>query len=78
MRKKPQLSDALYEFVIFLKLGFLMVKDENLYCQFFSCFTEPILADFQYVVMVAIQRLNGVEKNSVAISLMLNHNLTGL
>ena len=26
----------------------------------------------------AIQQLNGVEKNSVAISLMLNHNLTGL
>ena len=26
----------------------------------------------------AIQQLNGVEKNYVAISLMLNHNLTGL
>ena len=26
----------------------------------------------------AIQQLNGVEKNSVAISLTLNHNLTGL
>ena len=26
----------------------------------------------------AIQQLNGVETNSVAISLMLNHNLTGL
>ena len=26
----------------------------------------------------AIQKLNGVEKNSVAISLMVNHNLTGL
>ena len=41
-RKKKQLSDVLSEFVIFLKSG----KVENLYCQFFSCFTEPILADF--------------------------------
>ena len=28
------------------EIGFPVVKMENLYCQFFSCFTEPILADF--------------------------------
>ena len=53
-----------------------MVKVENLYCQLFSCFTEPILADFLVCCYKAIQQLNGVEKNSVAISLMLSHNLT--
>ena len=54
-----------------------MVKVENLYCQFFSCFTEPILADFLVCCDKAIQQLDGVEKDSVANSLMLNHNLTG-
>ena len=29
-------------------------------------------------MLIAIQQLNGIEKSSVAISLMLNHNLTGL
>ena len=28
------------------EIGCPVVKVENLYCQFFSCFTEPILADF--------------------------------
>ena len=51
------------------EIRFPVVKVENLYCEFFSCFTEPILQS---------QQLIGVEKNSVAISLMLNHNLTGL
>ena len=45
-KKKKQLSDVLSEFVIFLKLGVLVVKVESLYFQFFSSFTEPILADF--------------------------------
>ena len=29
-------------------------------------------------MLITIQQLNGIEKSSVAISLMLNHNLTGL
>ena len=29
-------------------------------------------------MLIGIQQLNGIEKSSVAISLMLNHNLTGL
>ena len=29
-----------------LDIGFPVVKVKNLYWQFFSCFTEPILADF--------------------------------
>ena len=29
-------------------------------------------------MLIAIQQLNGIEKSSVAISLTLNHNLTGL
>ena len=29
-------------------------------------------------MLIAIQQLNGIEKSSVAVSLMLNHNLTGL
>ena len=28
------------------EIGFLVVEVENLYCQFFAYFTEPILADF--------------------------------
>ena len=45
LRKKPQLSDVLYEFVIFQKLGVLWWK-MKIFIANFSRFTEPILADF--------------------------------
>ena len=44
--EKTQLSDASVWICDLPEIGFPVVKVENLYCQFFSCFTEPILADF--------------------------------
>ena len=41
-------------------------------------FHRTDFARFLVCCYKAIQQLNGVEKDSVAISLMLNHNLTGL
>ena len=46
LTEKKKLSEVLSEFVFFLKLGLLWGNVENLYCQFFSSFTEQILADF--------------------------------
>ena len=50
LKKKRQLSDLLSEFVIFPEIGCPVMKVENFYCQFFSCSTEQILADFEHVV----------------------------
>ena len=44
----------------------------------FLMFHRTDLGGFLVCCYKAIQQLNGVEKNYVAISLMLNHNLTGL
>ena len=44
----------------------------------FLMFHRTDFGGFLVCCYKAIQQLNGVEKNSVAISLMLNHNLTGL
>ena len=44
----------------------------------FLLFHRTDFGGFLVCCYKAIQQLNGVEKNSVAISLMLNHNLTGL
>ena len=44
----------------------------------FLMFRQTDFGGFLVCCYKAIQQLNGVEKNSVAISLMLNHNLTGL
>ena len=58
-----------------------MVKVENLYCQFFYVAPNRFWRIFSMLLKKskkAIQQLNGLEKNSVAITLMLNHNLTGL
>ena len=47
--------------------------------QFFSCFSHRTHFDgFLVCCERAIQQLNGVKKHSAAITLMLNHNLTGL
>ena len=60
------------------KIGFPVVKVENFYCQNFLMFHRTDFGGFLVCRYKAIQQLNGVEKNSVAISLMLNHNLTEL
>ena len=44
----------------------------------FLMFHRTDFGGFLVCCYKAIQQLNGVEKSSVAISLMLNHNLTGL
>ena len=44
----------------------------------FLIFHRTDFDGFLVCCWIAIQQLNGVEKNYVAISLMLNHNLTGL
>ena len=44
----------------------------------FLMFHQTDFGGFLVCCYKAIQQSNGVEKNSVAISLMLNHNLTGL
>ena len=44
----------------------------------FLVFHRTDFGGFLVCCYKAIQQLNGVEKNSVAISLMLNHNLTEL
>ena len=49
---------------------------ENLCCQFF--FHVRPNGFWRIFSMLLGSRLNGVEKHSVAISLMLRHNLTGL
>ena len=41
-------------------------------------FHRTDFSGFLVCCLIAIQQLNGVEKKFVAISLMLNHNLTGL
>ena len=51
---------------IFIACFFLFIFYRTEYGGFLACF------------LVVIQLLNGVKTNSVAISLMLNHNLTGL
>ena len=44
----------------------------------FIIFHRTDFGGFLVCCLIAIQQLNGVEKNSVAITLMLNQNLTGL
>ena len=46
LRKKAQLLVLLSGFVILLKLGVLWGKLKIFIANFFSCFTERILADF--------------------------------
>ena len=77
LRKQTQLSDVLSEFVIFLKLG-SCGESWTSFLPIFLMFHRTDFGGFLVCCYKAIQQLNGVEKNSVAISLMLNHNLTGL
>ena len=60
------------------EIGFPVVKVENHLLPIFLVFHRTDFGGFLVCCYKAIQQLNGVEKNSVAISLMLNHNLTEL
>ena len=66
------------EFVIFLTLGFLWWKLKILIDNFSHVSPNRFWRIFSMLLNIAIQQLNGFEKYSIAISLMLNHNLTGL
>ena len=50
LRKKKTIIKCFIWICYLPEIGFPVVKVENLYFQFFSSFTEPILTDFQYVV----------------------------
>jgi len=50
LEKKATIIRCFVSICDLLEIGFPVVKVENLYCQFFSYFTEPVLADFEYVV----------------------------
>ena len=77
VRKKTQLSDVLSEFVIFLKLVSCGESWKSLF-PIILIFHRTDFGGFLVCYLIAIQQLNGVENGSVAISLILNHNLTGL
>ena len=66
------------QFVIFLTLGFLWWKLKILIDNFSHVSPNRFWRIFSMLLNIAIQQLNGFEKYSIAISLMLNHNLTGL
>ena len=66
------------EFVIFLTLGVLWWKLKILIDNFSHVSPNRFWRIFSMLLNIAIQQLNGFEKYSIAISLMLNHNLTGL
>ena len=66
------------EFVIFLTLGLLWWKLKIFIDNFSHVSPNRFWRIFSMLLNTAIQQLNGFEKYSIAISLMLNHNLTGL
>ena len=78
LRKKTQLSDVVSEFVIFLKLGVLWWKLKI----FISNFSYLSLNRFWRIFSMLLNSHPTIKwrwkKNSVAIILMLNRNLTGL
>ena len=77
LEKKTQLSDTLSEFVIFLKLGLLWGKLKI----FIANFSHVSPSRFWRILSMLLNShptIKWHEKKSVAISLMLNHNLTGL
>ena len=76
-KKKTQLSDVLSEFVIFLKLGFLWWKFKIFTANF--CHISP--SRFKGIFSMLLNSYLTIKwgwKHYVAISLMLNHSLTGL
>ena len=75
MRKnKTQLSDVLSEFVIFLKLGVLWWK----WNFFIANFSHVSPNRFWRIFSMLLHSHLTIKRRSVAISLTLNHNLTGL
>ena len=75
MRKnKTQLSDVLSEFVIFLKLGVLWWK----WNFFIANFSHVSANRFWRIFSMLLHSHLTIKRRSVAISLTLNHNLTGL
>ena len=75
--KKVQLSDVLSEFVIFLKLGVLWWKLKVSISNFSHLSPNRFWRIFS-MLLNSHPTIKWRWKSSVAISLMLNHNLTGL
>ena len=76
-KKRTQLSDVLSEFVIFLKLGFLWWKLKIFIANFSHISPKRFWRSFS-MLLISHPTIKWRWKNSVAITLMLNHNLTGL
>ena len=76
-KKRTQLSDVLSEFVIFLKLGLLWWKLKIFIANFSHIAPKRFWRSFS-MLLNSHPTIKWRWKNSVAITLMLNHNLTGL
>ena len=76
-KKRTQLSDVLSEFVIFLKLGVLWWKLKIFIANFSHIAPKRFWRSFS-MLLNSHPTIKWRWKNSVATTLMLNHNLTGL
>ena len=77
LRKKRNYQIFFSEFVILLKLGFLWWKLKIFIANFFHVWPNRFWRIFS-ILLSTLPTIKGRWKNYVAITLMLNHNLTGL